>query len=148
MIRPAVLAPQVPKPAADGHQPVSDALPCTALRPAVPQCTSTPDTTPSCRGVSAGQLRKAVARLNPLEPAPGPEPAQTPSSDLAELKRVLATAEAAQERYSEYSQEQVGRPWQEGMAWWHGMLAWEHGAHTHAPLPQPHACPVPLPQAH
>lgn len=58
----------------------------------------------------AGSAPADAAKVPPPAPAPAKpaEAAQQPSSDLAELKRVLATAVAAQEQYSQYSQEQVG----------------------------------------
>ncbi|PRW60149.1 bifunctional acetaldehyde- alcohol dehydrogenase isoform A [Chlorella sorokiniana] len=60
-------------------------------------------------GSSAAPPPPDAAKAAPPAPAPttAKASAQQPSSDLAELKRVLATAVAAQEQYSQYSQEQV-----------------------------------------
>lgn len=67
-------------------------------------------------GSAAAPPPADAAKVAPPAPAPAAAaaPTQQPSSDLAELKRVLATAVAAQEQYSQYSQEQVGA---RGFSW-------------------------------
>lgn len=111
------------------HVPLHLQVRRSATPSAKPEPAAQPPAAVAGNGAGSAATPPSAEAAKSAPPAPAPtspaEAAKQPSSDLAELKRVLATAVAAQEQYSQYSQEQVGAVHGGG---WPDLVQMLHGA--------------------